>query len=166
MPANVNLIWAQDLSGGIGYDNELLFNIPEDLKFFSQTTRNSTIVMGRKTWDSLPKKPLPSRRNIVLSRTVKHLEGAEVYPSLAEALQNIDGDLWVIGGESLYNEAIHLATTLYVTQIFEKAPNIDAYAPKQYIVAQQFERVNATKRLISEKTGIEYEFVHYARREN
>ena len=64
----LSIIVAIDLNNGIGYDNELLVKIPEDLKRFKEITSGHTVVMGRKTWESLPKKPLPNRRNIVLSR--------------------------------------------------------------------------------------------------
>ena len=66
---DIHLIWAQDENGGIGQDGKLPWHISEDLKNFKALTLNSTIIMGRKTWDSLPIKPLPNRKNIILSRT-------------------------------------------------------------------------------------------------
>jgi dihydrofolate reductase len=166
LTANIQLIWAQDLNGGIGFNNHLLFNVPEDLKFFSQTTRDNIILMGRKTWDSLPKKPLPSRRNIVLSRNLKTLEGAEVYSDFDEAIHSLDGTVWVIGGETLYKEAITKASTLYITQIFKEATQVDAYGPRKDYIDNHFDLVNSTDIKTSEKTNINYAFYHYIRKEN
>ena len=80
----IHLIWAQDYDGGIGKNGQLPWHIPEDLKNFKKITIDSTIIMGRKTWDSLPFKPLPNRRNIVLSKNT--INNVEVYHNIDECI--------------------------------------------------------------------------------
>ena len=81
------IIAAVAQNGAIGFQNNLLYRLPNDLRRFKSLTIGHTVIMGRRTFDSLPKGALPNRRNIVLSRTVKELPGAEVYPSLESALK-------------------------------------------------------------------------------
>ena len=99
----IHLIWAQDLNGGIGKDGELPWHIPEDLKNFKRLTLNSVIVMGRKTWESLSVRPLPKRRNVVLSS--KKVSNVECYTSIEECIQLLEGEcieiLFVIGGTAV-----------------------------------------------------------------
>ena len=100
----IHIIVAVGNQGEIGYQNQLLCHLPADLKHFKELTTGHTILMGRKTWDSLPKKPLPNRRNIVISRNKElQLEGAEVFTSPEEALKNIGigEDVFIIGGEQI-----------------------------------------------------------------
>ena len=104
----------------IGVEGSLPWHLPEDLALFKRLTTGTTVVMGRATWESLPAavRPLPGRRNIVLSRRPGWLApGAEVAGSLAEALDLADGDVWVIGGASVYREALAAADRLVVTDI-------------------------------------------------
>ena len=83
----IHLIWAQDFNGGIGKDGRLPWHISEDLKNFKQITLGSTIIMGRKTWDSLPFKPLPKRRNIVLSSS--NISNIEVYHNIEDCIRTL-----------------------------------------------------------------------------
>ena len=119
----IHLIWAQDSNGGIGKDGKLPWHISEDLQNFKKITSNSTIIMGRKTWDSLPDsfRPLPERVNIVMSRDTGWLaEGAEtaLYEGRAIELAFAEGseECWVIGGSQVYEmfldrvDEIHLTT--------------------------------------------------------
>lgn len=104
----MKLIVAVDKNYGIGRDNDLLFNIPEDMKFFRETTKGKTVIMGRKTLESLPGgKPLKGRNNIVLSSSTElQIEGATVtdFNGLAKVLFGIPtDDIFVIGGEAVYN---------------------------------------------------------------
>ena len=84
----IHLIWAQDQNGGIGTNSKLPWHIPVDLQNFKKLTLNATIVMGRKTWESLPIKPLPKRRNIVLSS--KKVVGVECYTSVKDCIEKLD----------------------------------------------------------------------------
>jgi dihydrofolate reductase len=131
----IALIWAQSTNGVIGRDNELPWRIPEDLARFRELTQGSTVVMGRRTWESLPPKfrPLPGRRNIVLTGTAGYdADGAEVVASLDAAIASVRGDLWVVGGAAVYAAALVLADRLVVTDVDVEvvgdvfAPTIDA----------------------------------------
>lgn len=114
----VGLVWAQSTSGVIGRNGDIPWHVPEDLARFKQVTVGHTVVMGRRTWDSLPAKvrPLPGRRNIVLSRQADFkARGAEVFGSLENALT--EPEAWVIGGAQIYLLALPRATRCEVTEI-------------------------------------------------
>ena len=118
----VGLVWAQSTSGVIGRDGDIPWNVPEDLARFKEVTLGRTVIMGRRTWDSLPAKvrPLPGRRNIVLSRDSGFVaEGAQVVGSLEAAMAHCEGDpeSWIIGGEQIYLLALPYATRCEVTEI-------------------------------------------------
>ncbi len=127
----ITLIAAIDRRRAIGYQNRLLYRLPNDLKRFKALTTGHTIIMGRRTFESLPKGALPDRRNIVLSRHGAECPGAEVYPSLEEALRHcVRGeDIYIIGGESVYVQAMPLANRLCLTEIDAEAPHADAFFP-------------------------------------
>ena len=99
----INIIAAVAKNRAIGYKNDMVYYISEDLKRFKQLTMGHTVIMGRKTFYSLPKGALPNRRNIVLSRTETDFPGCDVYPSLEEALKHlgIEEKAFIIGGASL-----------------------------------------------------------------
>jgi dihydrofolate reductase len=118
----VGLVWAQSTSGVIGRNGDIPWQVPEDLTRFKQVTMGHTVVMGRRTWDSLPAKvrPLPGRRNIVLSRHSDFTaDGADVVGSLDAALSGAgnDPEAWVIGGAQIYLLALARATRCEVTEI-------------------------------------------------
>lgn len=113
----VGLIWAQSTSGVIGRDGAIPWHLPEDLARFKALTMGHTVVMGRRTWDSLPTRfrPLPGRRNIVLTRnSAFEAPGAEVVGSIDDA---IDDQTWVIGGSEIYHLALPAATRCEVTEV-------------------------------------------------
>ncbi len=117
-------------TGAIGYKNQLLFHIKEDMARFKQLTTGNTIIMGRKTYESLPHGALPNRRNIVVSKTLEHLDGCEVYSELAAAIHAAKGqETFVIGGESIYRQALPLADKLYLTIVDAKPGQADTYFP-------------------------------------
>ncbi|MET8977805.1 dihydrofolate reductase [Streptomyces sp. NPDC004539] len=129
---NVGLIWAQTLSGVIGAADTIPWRLPEDMAHFKATTLGHPVIMGRRTWDSLPPRfrPLPGRRNIVITRTPDWTsEGATRAGSLPEALSLAGDDPWVIGGGEIYRAALHHATRLSVTEIDAEIPG-DTYAPE------------------------------------
>lgn len=123
----ISLIVAIDEKMGIGCDNHLLEAIPEDLQRFKELTSGHTIIMGRKTWDSLPKKPLPNRRNIVISN-----QKQENFMTTAECLKeikNIDDEIFIIGGESIYRYFLPIADKIYITLIHKNFDKVDARFP-------------------------------------
>ncbi len=115
----LSLIVATDDENGIGKNNQLMWRLPNDLKFFKKVTTGHTIIMGRKTFDSIGR-PLPNRRNIVISRQ-QHLiiEGAEIFPDLESALKTCDSEheYFVIGGGEIYRQALPLAQQVYLTKV-------------------------------------------------
>ena len=124
----IGLIWAQAANGVIGRDNAIPWHVPEDMKRFRELTAGAAVLMGRRTWESLPPRfrPLPGRRNLVLTRsTTWTAEGAETVPDLAAALV---GDLWVMGGADVYAAALPLADVLEVTEVDLDVAG-DVYAP-------------------------------------
>jgi dihydrofolate reductase len=133
---NFNIIAACDQNFGIGKDNQLPWRLRSELQYFQDTTANSTVIMGRKTWDSLPpkSKPLGNRQNIVISRTQDLLlpEGVLLACSLEEALGLADSEnIFVIGGGQLYAESINHpdCSKVYLTQI-QSVFDCDAFFPK------------------------------------
>ncbi|MBC9726049.1 dihydrofolate reductase [Streptomyces sp. TRM68367] len=136
---NVGLIWAQTLDGVIGAGNAIPWWLPEDMAHFKATTLGHPVVMGRRTWDSLPPRfrPLSGRRNIVVTRDPQWAaEGAERAGSIAKALELAAESLepaasaavWVIGGGEIYRAALGHATMLSVTEVDSKVDG-DTYAP-------------------------------------
>ena len=127
----LNIIAAVAENHAIGYQNDVVYFIREDLKRFKQLTTGHTVIMGRRTFYSLPKGALPNRRNIVLSRTKTDFPGCDVYKSLDEALQHIGADeqAFIIGGASLYKEALGIANRLYLTEIADSPAQADVFFP-------------------------------------
>ena len=110
----------------IGYQNRLLYHIKSDLTRFRELTTGHAIIMGRKTYESLPNGALPHRRNIVVSRSMKEMEGCEVYPNLDAALKAAEGkteETFIIGGESIYRQSLPVARKLYLTVVDDTTVN-------------------------------------------
>lgn len=138
----VSIIVAIAENRAIGQNNKLIYWLPNDLKRFKQLTTGHTIVMGRKTFESLPKGALPNRRNIVISRTTQPnaFEGAECYPSLEKALEaaqsgyiynNVQStDVFIIGGASVYQQALPIADRLCLTYIHDTPAEADTFFPE------------------------------------
>ena len=115
----ISIIAAVAKNRAIGFENKLIYWLPNDLKRFKALTTGHTIVMGRKTFESLPKGALPNRRNVVLSRTTKELPDCDVYPSLEKALKSCkpDEDIYIIGGARVYEQALPFADRLCLTEV-------------------------------------------------
>ncbi|MGB3070225.1 MAG: dihydrofolate reductase [Ottowia sp.] len=129
----IGLIYARARNGVIGKNGVMPWHLPEDLAHFKRTTLNHPVIMGRKTWDSLPPRfrPLPGRTNIVITRqTTWREEGAQRASSLQEALEHCAGAerVWVIGGAQIYAHALALADEIVATEIDADFEG-DAYAP-------------------------------------
>lgn len=157
----LTLVVARARNGVIGRDNTLPWRLPEDLAHFKRTTMGAPVVMGRKTWDSIGR-PLPGRRNIVVSRNAGlRLDGAETVTSLEDALRLCVGvpEVFLIGGAQLYAEALPSADRLIVTEIDADIdgdavfPQID---PSQWVVTSR-------ETHHSEANGFDYSFVTYER---
>ena len=130
----LHLIFAHSANGVIGVNNTLPWHLPEDLAHFKRTTLGCPVIMGRKTWDSLPPKfrPLPGRLNIVVTRQAQwQADGALRARSLAQAMSLCapESDAWVIGGAEMYAQALPLASTAVVTEI-DAVYDGDAFAPQ------------------------------------
>ncbi|HXY63247.1 MAG TPA: dihydrofolate reductase [Mycobacterium sp.] len=159
--SEVSLIWAQSTSGIIGRGGGIPWQLAEDLVRFKALTMGHTVVMGRRTWESLPAKlrPLPGRRNVVLTRqTDFKAEGATVVDSLDEALR--DPDTWVIGGEQIYVIAMPRASRCEVTEVDIDLPRDDGD-----VVAPVLDEtwVGTTGEWETSCTGLRYRFHSYLR---
>lgn len=161
----VSIIAAIDRRMGIGYQNKLLFWLPNDLKRFKALTTGNTIIMGRKTFESLPKGALPNRRNIILtSRKDAVYPGAEVFSSLEDALDKCrpDEHIYIIGGASVYRQALSIADALCLTEIDAEAPQADAFFPA--VDSEIWQEKSRESHFADEKHPYPYAFVDYIRR--
>ena len=160
----ISMIAAVANNGAIGFQNKLLYWLPNDLKRFKALTTGHTIIMGRRTFESLPKGALPNRRNVVLSRGLTTLPGAEVFPSLEQALQSCspEEDVYIIGGASVYEMAMPYADRLCLTLIDDTPTEADAFFPafgEEEWMVQTDEAHD-----IDEKHAQRYRFVDYIRK--
>jgi dihydrofolate reductase len=158
---DVGLVWAQSTSGVIGRGGDIPWRVPEDLARFKQVTMGHTVVMGRRTWESLPAgvRPLPGRRNVVLSRRTDFTaDGALVVGSLDDSLT--EPETWVIGGAQIYLLALPYATRCEVTEVEINLPrdDDDALAP---VLDEAW--VGATGEWLASRSGLRYRFHSYQR---
>lgn len=160
----VGLVWAEARGGVIGADGGMPWNVPEDMAHFREVTATHDVVMGRRTWESLPPRfrPLPGRRNIVVTRDDHWVsEGAERAASLEAALALATGaQVWVIGGGMLYADAVHAADVLEVTRLDLDVEG-DTLAPS----TEGWRRVAADPEAgwHTSRSGIRYRFETYRR---
>lgn len=159
----LNVIFARSANGVIGNKGALPWHLPEDMAHFKRTTLGHPVIMGRKTWDSLPQRfrPLPDRLNIVVTRQHNwRAHGAQSAHSLTEAigLCPVDGEAWVIGGAALYAQALALASTAVVTEIDANFEG-DAFAPQFGSPWHETARDDVVSR-----TGLKFSFVTYCRK--
>ena len=157
----LSLIVAQNAKRVIGKDGQIPWHVSEDLKHFKTLTLNHSVIMGKRTFLSIGK-PLPQRRNIVVSSTLDPKEGILVCKSLEEALALCcnEAEVFVIGGARLYAESLNLAQTLYLTG-GEKECAGDTYFPEFKHLG--FKEVERSPRYLSDKEQIYYSFVTYQR---
>jgi dihydrofolate reductase len=156
----INLIFARAANGVIGKDNAMPWHLPEDLAHFKRLTQGCPVVMGRKTWDSLPPRfrPLPGRSNIVVTRQRDwQADGAMRAASLPEALRLCGEvpDIWVIGGADIYRQAEPLAARAEVTEIAQDFDG-DAYAP---VLGPAWQETARAPQLAA--SGLSFAFVTY-----
>ena len=162
--SKISIIAAVDQRMAIGFQNKLLFWLPNDLKRFKALTTGNTIIMGRKTFESLPKGALPNRRNVVLSSNPEtQCPGAEVFPTLEAALQSCKEDehIYIIGGASVYHQAIPFADELCLTEIGDTASEADTYFPE--VSPTIWHEKSREAHPSDEKHPCSYAFVDYIR---
>jgi len=166
----IGMIWAQARGGVIGSGGTMPWHLPEDLKHFKRTTSGSPVVMGRRTWESFPPRfrPLPGRTNIVITRDDSlDLPGAVRARSLPEALElaateaGPTGTTWVIGGGSIYADAIEVAEQLVVTEIDleVEGDTLAPAIPAEFTVAS----VDPAEGWHEAASGLRYRFLTYSR---
>lgn len=157
----ITIIAAVAKNRAIGFENKLLYWLPNDLKRFKALTTGHTIIMGRNTFESLPKGALPNRRNVVLSRTTKELPGCDVFPTLKEAIQSCqpEEDIYIIGGARVYEQAIKFADRLCLTEIDDTPKEADAFFPDYSDWKVETKEAHPK----DEKHAFEYAFVDYVR---
>lgn len=161
----------------IGYQNRLLYHIKSDLTRFRELTTGHAIIMGRKTYESLPHGALPHRRNIVVSHNLKELEGCEVYPSLEKAVEAAEKavdaagkpaaapcpisneEIFVIGGESIYRQILPEAHKLYLTVVDDAPQQADAFFPE--INAEEWE---LTEKEMRNENDVSFSFLTYLKK--
>lgn len=157
----INVIAAVAENRAIGFENKLLYWLPDDLKRFKQLTTGHTIIMGRKTFESLPKGALPNRRNVVLSRGVTSLPGCDVYASLEDALNHCapDEDIYIIGGASVYEQAMPFADRLCLTEVRATPASADAFFPDYSDWKETWSEAHAK----DDRHSQDFRFVDYVR---
>ena len=160
----ISIIAAVARNGAIGFHNRLIYWLPDDLRRFKALTTGHTIIMGRRTFESLPKGALPNRRNIVLSRSGFAPEGAEIFPSLAAALaaSASDDEVFIIGGASLYVQALPVADRLCLTEIDDTPLQADAFFPP--IADDEWTVAASEEHPADERHAFPFRFVDYIRK--
>ena len=151
---NISMIACVGKNLELGKNNDLLWHLPNDLKFFKETTMGHTVIMGRRTFDSLPGK-LPKRRNIVLQLPNEaNIEGVEIFNSIPEVLENIkdEEEVFIIGGASIYRQFLEYADKLYLTEV-DKESEADVYFP-------QFDKTKFKKTIIKENSDGDLKYYH------
>jgi dihydrofolate reductase len=159
----ISIIVAVSEDWGIGKDNELLWHISEDLKRFKRLTTGKTVIMGKRTWESLPRKPLPGRKNIILTDVPgEYFENSITAYSIEDALKKCEKneEIFVIGGGSVYRQFMAIADKLYITHVHRKCP-ADIYFPEIdpaiWKVAEKEEFTDADNQIVP------YSYVVYER---
>ncbi len=158
----IAIIVATDENNAIGKNNNLLCHLPNDLKFFKSVTVGSPVIMGRKTFESLPKGALPNRRNIVITRNTElEYAGCEMATSIVDALAKVKDEpkAFFIGGGTIYNEAIAFADELYITRIHHSFEGVDTFFPA--IDKNMWNEVWQEDHETDEKHEYKYSFIRF-----
>ena len=158
---NISIIACVGKKLELGKNNDLIWHLPNDLKYFKTVTSGKTVIMGRRTFDSLPG-ILPKRRNIVLQLpNESNIDGVEIFndiPSILEAVKD-EEEAFIIGGASIYKQFLEYANKLYLTEVSKTCKDAEVYFPK-------FDKRKYTKKNVGHNSdnGVEYNFVIYERR--
>jgi dihydrofolate reductase len=161
----ISLVVAASENHAIGKDNQLLWHLPKDMRFFKNTTWALPILMGRKTFESLGNKVLPGRMNIIITRQAnKQYEGAKVVSTLEEAIalakQNDYKELMVIGGGEIYTMALPMAHTIYLTRVHTQIEG-DTYFP---VLGNEWIKTSSDPHLADEKHAFNFDFEIWQRK--
>lgn len=164
MSKTLSIIVAIAENNGIGYKNDLLVHISDDLKRFKEITAGSTVVMGRNTWFSLPRRPLPNRQNIVITNIANEsFEGADTAYSIEEAITQCpeNKESFIIGGAMIYKQFFEKADRLYITRVL-KTFEADTFFPN--IDTKSWRIENESDVFLDEKSGLEFQYVNFIRK--
>ncbi len=157
----ISIIAAIAENNVIGNNNDLIWHISEDLKRFKKLTSGHTIIMGRKTYESLPFKPLPKRKNIVISRKDDlYFEGAIVVKNPEEALKECkdEDEIFICGGATIYNHFLNIADKMFLTKVHQEFEG-DTFFPE--IDYYEWELKSKSEKFKDEKSGLDYTFLNY-----
>ncbi len=157
---NISIIVAVDKNNGIGHKGDQLAYISGDLKRFKALTTGHTIVMGRKTFEALPKGALPNRRNIVITRRKDFKpEGCDVFNSVDDVLKNISNDeeLFVIGGGEIYKAFLPFSNKIYLTVIEHSFSDADTFFPE--IDKNEWQTIEEKGPFADDKSGLSYRYI-------
>ncbi len=160
----ISIIVAIAQNYAIGKNNDLLWHLSDDLKHFKKITSGHTVVMGKKTWESLPFKPLPNRKNIVLTDIEgEKIDNSITVYSITEAIESCDNEQenFIIGGGAIYKQFFGLAQKLYITKVF-KDFDADVFFPE--ILESQWDLTEASEMMTDGKTELNYQFQVYDRK--
>lgn len=158
----LSIIVVADEQNAIGKNNSLLCHLPADLKHFKTITSGHTVIMGRKTFESLPNGALPKRRNIVLTRNTNlSIQGCEICTSLFEAVEMCENEeeVFIIGGGTIYKEAMEMADVIYLTRVHREFEGADTFFPA--IDTTRWKGVSCENHNADEKNPYDYSFIRY-----
>ena len=161
--SELTIIAAASTNNVIGFDNKLIWNIPKDLKRFKELTQGHSVIMGRKTFESLPN-PLPNRRNIVVTRNKNYSpQGIEVFSSIEDAIYVCKDDLqpFIIGGGEIYSQTINLVDKIELTRVYKDYQG-DAFFPD--IPLDKFELASELVNYLDDDSNTKYSFLTYIKK--
>ena len=161
---SIQAIVAIDGNGAIGRQGDLLCHLPADMKHFKEVTMGHSIVMGRKTFESFPRRPLPGRQNIVITRNADwQYPGVTVAHSVEEAIAAAQTDtVFIIGGAQVYEQALPLVDVLHLTQIHARWASADVFFPA--LVPDEWQEVSREHHQSDHRNAYEFDFVTLKRR--
>lgn len=157
MEQSIAMVASVGENNELGRDGDLCWHLPEDLRHFKELTMGGAVIMGRATWDSLPKKPLPGRTNIVITRNPDfNADGAIRAESIERAIELAGkSEIFIIGGESIYRQALPYATKLELTRIFASDPEADKFFPE---ISETEWKITDSSEKIQSRSGIEFRY--------
>lgn len=161
---NISIIAAMANNNAIGFNKSLIYHLPDDLKRFKRLTDGKTVIMGRKTFESLPNGALKNRRNIVLSKTNIIFNGVEMFNSLEKAIASCEEneEIFIIGGESIYKQSLPIANKMYITVIDDTPENANSFFPK--FNEEEWEMINEERHVADNNHKYKFKFIDYIKK--